>query len=81
MPSWAAGAPSASRARSSSSPSAGETTVSRTAVALGGHEMTVNDERARRDLGYRPVVSPAEGLEELRARLAEEPPAAQEGTA
>lgn len=59
----------------------GETTVSRTAVALGGHEMTVNDARARRDLGYRPVVSPSEGLERLRAQLAEAPPAAQEGTA
>ncbi len=62
----------------------GETTVSRTAVALGGHEMTVNDERARRDLGYRPVVSPAEGLEELRAHHAGTSagrPAAQEGTA
>lgn len=63
-----------------------ETTVSRTAVALGGHEMTVNDERARRDLGYRPVVSLAEGLEHLRAHLAEHPssaglPEGRKGTA
>jgi nucleoside-diphosphate-sugar epimerase len=47
----------------------GDAGVSRTAVALGGHEMTVNDERARRELGYRPVVSVTEGLADLRRHL------------
>ena len=47
----------------------GDAAVSRTAVALGGHEMTVNDERARRELGYRPVVSVPEGLSDLRRHL------------
>ena len=47
----------------------GEVTVSRTAVALGGHEMTVNDDRARRELGYRPVVTMPEGLAALRRHV------------
>lgn len=42
--------------------------VSVTAMALGGHEVTVNDNRARLDLGYRPVVSVDEGIAELVAR-------------
>ena len=45
----------------------GEPAVSEGAIALVGHEMTVNDARARRELGYRPVVGVAEGLAELRA--------------
>jgi nucleoside-diphosphate-sugar epimerase len=44
--------------------------VSPTAVALGAQEMTVNDGRARRDLGYRPVVSIEEGLARLPEELA-----------
>jgi nucleoside-diphosphate-sugar epimerase len=44
----------------------GEPTVSEGALALVGHEMTVNDARARRELGYRPVVGVDEGLAELR---------------
>lgn len=43
----------------------GDATVSRTAIALRGQEMTVNDERARRELGYRPVTSVEEGVEQL----------------
>jgi nucleoside-diphosphate-sugar epimerase len=50
----------------------GEVTVSRTSVALGGHEMTVNDERARRELGYRPTVTVDEGIARLRGRLGPE---------
>jgi len=38
------------------------------ALALVGHEMTMSDAKARRELGYRPVVSVEEGLAELRAR-------------
>jgi nucleoside-diphosphate-sugar epimerase len=44
----------------------GEPAVSEGAIALVGHEMTVNDSRARRELGYRPVVGVADGLAELR---------------
>ncbi len=49
----------------------GEPAVSEGAIALVGHEMTVNDGRARRELGYRPVVSLEAGLEELRAHQEE----------
>jgi nucleoside-diphosphate-sugar epimerase len=45
----------------------GEPAVSEGAINLVGHEMTVNDERARRELGYVPVVGVEEGLAELRA--------------
>jgi nucleoside-diphosphate-sugar epimerase len=45
----------------------GEPAVSEGAIALVGHEMTVNDTRARSELGYRPVVGVADGLAELRA--------------
>jgi nucleoside-diphosphate-sugar epimerase len=38
------------------------------ALALVGQEMTVSDAKARRELGYRPVVSVEEGLAELRTR-------------
>lgn len=37
------------------------------ALALVGQEMTVSDAKARRELGYRPVISVQEGLAELRA--------------
>ena len=37
----------------------------RTALALMGHEMTVDDTRARAELGYGPVVTVDEGLAEL----------------
>jgi nucleoside-diphosphate-sugar epimerase len=56
----------------------GEVPVSRTTVALGGQEMTVNDERARRELGYQPVMSVAEGLVELRRHLEEHGAAGEE---
>ncbi len=48
----------------------GEPPVSPTAIALGAQEVTVNDERARRELGYRPVVTVAEGLARLRDHAA-----------
>jgi len=38
------------------------------ALALVGQEMTVSDAKARRELGYRPVITIEEGLAELRAR-------------
>jgi nucleoside-diphosphate-sugar epimerase len=40
--------------------------VTRTAVALVGQEVTVSDEKARRELGYAPVVTLEEGLREMR---------------
>ena len=40
------------------------------ALALVGQEMTVSDAKARRELGYRPVLSIEEGLAELRATAA-----------
>jgi nucleoside-diphosphate-sugar epimerase len=39
--------------------------IDRTVVALSGQEMTVDDTRARRELGYTPVLTRAEGLAEL----------------
>lgn len=44
----------------------GSPAISAGALALVGHEMTVNDLRARDELGYRPVVGVEEGLAELR---------------
>ncbi|WP_162529733.1 NAD-dependent epimerase/dehydratase family protein [Nocardioides caldifontis] len=44
----------------------GEPPVAYVAVALGGREVTVDDSRARRELGYVPVVTVDEGIEELR---------------
>lgn len=38
------------------------------ALALVGQEMTLSDAKARRELGYRPVLSVEEGLAELRDR-------------
>ncbi len=43
----------------------GEPPVSEAAVALGGHEVTVNDGRARREIGYVPVISVDEGIADL----------------
>ena len=43
----------------------GEPPVSEAAVALGGHEITVNDRRARRELRYAPVIGVDEGLADL----------------
>ena len=40
--------------------------VSWTAFAVGGHEVTVDDSLARRELGYHEVVTRSEGLELLR---------------
>jgi nucleoside-diphosphate-sugar epimerase len=43
----------------------GEPPVTRTAVRLIGTEVTVNDAKARRELGYAPVVTRADGLAEM----------------
>lgn len=43
----------------------GEPPITRTAVNLFFREVTVNDAKARNELGYRPVVSVEEGLQEL----------------
>ncbi|HEX5474614.1 MAG TPA: NAD-dependent epimerase/dehydratase family protein [Vicinamibacterales bacterium] len=40
--------------------------VTRTELALGGHEVTVDDRKARRELGYVPPVSREAGLAEMR---------------
>jgi nucleoside-diphosphate-sugar epimerase len=47
-------------------PLRGEPPLTRTAVNLMFREVTVSDAKARRELGYRPVVGTAEGLEEMR---------------
>ena len=39
--------------------------ISRQEYATVGHEVTVRDDRARRELGYVPVISVAEGLAEM----------------
>ena len=44
---------------------AGEPPVTRTGVRLVGEEVTVSDAKARRELGYAPVVSREAGLAEL----------------
>ena len=46
-------------------PLKGEPPVSAAAMALGGHEVTVNDGRARRELGYATVISVDEGIADL----------------
>ena len=46
-------------------PLKGEPPLTRTALNLLFREVTVNDAKARRELGYRPVVSVDEGLEEM----------------
>ena len=42
--------------------------VSRTAIALVGHEVTVDDGKARRELGYQGKVSIEAGLAQMTAR-------------
>jgi nucleoside-diphosphate-sugar epimerase len=46
-------------------PLKGEPPLTRTGMNLFFREVTVNDAKARRELGYRPVVSVDEGLREL----------------
>jgi len=41
-------------------------------LAIIGHEVTVDDSKAREELGYEPVITREEGLEELRERSPEE---------
>jgi nucleoside-diphosphate-sugar epimerase len=41
--------------------------VTWTAFALGAHEVTVDDSKARRELGYREIVTRDQGLAELRS--------------
>lgn len=48
-------------------PLKGEPPVSPVALALGGQEMTVNDGRARAELGYSPVITVGEGVADLAA--------------
>ncbi|NGO10140.1 NAD-dependent epimerase/dehydratase family protein [Streptomyces sp. HC44] len=43
----------------------GEPPVTRTFVALSAQEMTVDDSAARRELGYRPVLTRDQGLKQL----------------
>ncbi|MET0390706.1 MAG: NAD-dependent epimerase/dehydratase family protein [Polyangiales bacterium] len=43
----------------------GEPLLTRTAVELIGSQVTVRDDKARRELGYRPVITREQGLEEL----------------
>jgi nucleoside-diphosphate-sugar epimerase len=43
--------------------------ITKTALALAGHEVTVVDAKARRELGYRAAVSLEAGLSEMRAGL------------
>jgi nucleoside-diphosphate-sugar epimerase len=39
--------------------------LTRAEIALGGQEITVDDTRTRRELGYQPVVSRSAGMAEL----------------
>ena len=41
--------------------------ITRTALALMSHEVTVSDARARKEIGYQGKKSIAEGLAEIRA--------------
>jgi nucleoside-diphosphate-sugar epimerase len=50
----------------------GEPPVTRSAVRLIGEEVTVDDGKARRELGYAPVITREAGLAELRALRAAE---------
>jgi nucleoside-diphosphate-sugar epimerase len=45
----------------------GQPPLTRTSIELIGTEVTVNDAKARRELGYAPVITRAEGLAELRS--------------
>ena len=40
-------------------------------MALGGHEVTVNDLKARQELKYAPVIGVDEGLEDLAAETSQ----------
>lgn len=51
----------------------GEPPITRTAVNLFFREVTVNDAKARNELGYRPVISVDEGLQELRGAVGANP--------
>jgi nucleoside-diphosphate-sugar epimerase len=54
----------------------GEPPVTRSAVRLIGDEVTVDDSKARREIGYAPVITREAGLEEIRrAGAAQRPPA------
>jgi len=44
-----------------------EPPLTRTTVALIGDHVTVRDDKARRELGYKPIISREDGLAELRA--------------
>ena len=46
--------------------------LDRMTLAIVGHEVTVDDTKAREELGYEPVVTREEGLEELRKGSREE---------
>jgi nucleoside-diphosphate-sugar epimerase len=46
----------------------GEPPVARSAVRLIGEEVTVDDSKARRELGYAPIISREEGLAEMRRK-------------
>jgi len=46
--------------------------ISRMTLAIIGHEVTVDDSKARKELGYEPVVAREEGLKELRESPPEE---------
>ena len=50
----------------------GEPPVSEVALALGGHEVTVDDLLARQELHYAPVIGVDEGLADLEAEVARE---------
>jgi nucleoside-diphosphate-sugar epimerase len=47
----------------------GEPPLTRTTVVLIGAQVTVKDDKARRELGYAPLITRAQGLEELRRSL------------
>jgi nucleoside-diphosphate-sugar epimerase len=51
----------------------GEPPITRTFLALSAQEMTVDDSKARQELGYAPAVDRAAGLADLAARAAAEP--------
>jgi nucleoside-diphosphate-sugar epimerase len=53
--------------------------ITRTMLALMGEEVTVNDGRARTELGYREVVTREQGLAEMSAKAAQLAPAPRQG--
>lgn len=48
-------------------PLSGDPPVTKTMIAPSGHEVTIDDSKARTELGPEPVISREVGLEELRA--------------